>query len=63
VFDLVLLIGKTRVKFRSASVRISYALLHLREIPRFMSTQGARGLLVFNQILMIERLIYKVKTN
>jgi hypothetical protein len=33
------------MNFRSASVRISYALLHLREIPRFLSTQGARGLL------------------
>jgi hypothetical protein len=46
------LIGKTRMKFKSASVRISYALLHLREIPRFLSNQGARGLLVFNLILI-----------
>jgi hypothetical protein len=47
-----LLIGKTRMKFRSASVRISYALLHLREIPRFLSTQGARTLLAFNPTLI-----------
>jgi hypothetical protein len=48
----VFLVGKTRMKFRSASVRISYALLHLREIPRFLSTQGARGLLAFNLTLI-----------
>jgi hypothetical protein len=36
------LIGKTRMKFRSASVRISYALLHLREIPRFLSRMSVR---------------------
>jgi hypothetical protein len=47
-----MLIGKTRMKFRSASVRISYALLHLREIPRFLSTQGARGLVAFNPTLI-----------
>jgi hypothetical protein len=45
-------IGKTCMKFRSASVRISYALLHLREIPRFLSTQGARGLLASNLTLI-----------
>jgi hypothetical protein len=47
-----LLIGKIRMKFQSASVRISYALLHLLEIPRFLSTQGARGLLAFNLTLI-----------
>jgi hypothetical protein len=46
------LIGKTRMKFRFASVRISYALLHLREIPRFLSTQGASVLLAFNLTLI-----------
>jgi hypothetical protein len=50
--DKVVLIGKTRMKFRSASVQISYALFHLREIPRFLSTQGARGLLAFNVTLI-----------
>jgi hypothetical protein len=47
-----LLIGETRMKFRSASVRISYALLYLWEISRFLSTQGARGLLAFNLTLI-----------
>jgi hypothetical protein len=47
-----MLIGKTRMKFRSASVRISYALVHLREIPRFLSTLRARGLLAFNLTLI-----------
>jgi hypothetical protein len=43
-----LLIGKSCMKFQSTSVRISYALLHLWEIPRFLSTQRTRGLLAFN---------------
>jgi hypothetical protein len=33
---LLLLICKTRIKFQSASVWISYALLHLGDIPRFL---------------------------
>jgi hypothetical protein len=45
-------ISKTCMKFRSTSVQISYALLHLREIPRFLSTQGARGLLASNLTLI-----------
>jgi hypothetical protein len=48
----LVLIGKTRMKFRSASVQISYALVHLREIPRFLSTQGTRRLLAFNLTLI-----------
>jgi hypothetical protein len=47
-----LLISKTRMKFRSASVQLSYALLHLWEIPRFLATQEARGLLGFNLTLI-----------
>jgi hypothetical protein len=47
-FTYHLLIGKTHMKFRSTTVQNSYALLHVREVPRFLSTQGAKRLLAFN---------------